>query len=120
MNIKDFFMLNDLRECRLKILFIEKQKQYGQDDDVFANNNAAAELVELSPESHSLMQASKHLAKLVRLAHRLDYPLQARGKLTLELMEQWKESMDDISVWMSIVNGLLEERFQKGMVEGGV
>ncbi len=113
MNIHDFMVLYDSREKCLRALFAEKNAQYGVCGDVFENNNIGSALANISPEKHALMQASKHFAKLIRLADELD-----KGVLPTDL-EAWRESMDDLSMWMFIINGLLEERFQRRMVKDG-
>ena len=115
MDINTFYELYNSREACLRVLFAEKHKQYGTNEDVFKNNMVAAALVKLSPESYLIANVSKHLAVLCTLSVGLsDNHVLGSSELT-----QWRESMDDISLWMSILNGLLEERFQRGVAEGG-
>lgn len=111
MNIDDFITLYESREKCLRALFTEKHAQYGTDEDVFQNNTVAAIVAELSPESHLLIQTTKHFGVLMRLAGALV------GDIDEKEMAQWRESMDDISLWMQILNGLLEERFQRGVAD---
>ena len=110
MNINDFEELWVSREACLFAKFFLKHKQYGTDEDVFQNNVLCAELADLSLEYTLIVQVCKHIALLSSRAKELDnFPL------TEKEMELWRESMDDISIWMFILNGLLEERFQRGV-----
>lgn len=108
MNIDNFISLCESREMYLKNLFIRKHTQYGTDEDVFKNNAKAAALSGLSPEKCLIAQVSKHIGLLGCYAEQLgDEPMLP------EKLQEWQESMDDVSLWMSILNGLLEERLQK-------
>ena len=103
----------------LRVLFVEKQMQYGIKEDVFQNNIQAAKLAGLSPERYLMANVSKHTAVLSDYAKALEA---TDGSIQEDELSKWRESMDDISVWMFILNGLLEERFQncqKGTVEDG-
>ncbi len=117
MNIKDFYVLYASRTECLLALFVEKHKQYGTDEDVFQNNIAAAKLVGLSPEDYLMTNVAKHIAVLAERASMLTGD--DKACISETEMAAWRESMDDVSVWMMLLNGLLEERFQKGTTGNG-
>ncbi len=116
MNISDFETLYGSREECLRALFLEKHAQYGTNEDVFKNNITAARLAELLPERFLMTNVAKHIAVLVDYAKLLD---EIPAPIRKNEMARWRESMDDVSVWMFILNGLLEERFQREAVENG-
>ncbi|KKM64853.1 hypothetical protein LCGC14_1497150 [marine sediment metagenome] len=112
-----FHELYQSRACCIQILFAEKNMQYGSDEDVFANNKKAAAIAQKQPEDFLMTQVAKHIALLCVRAETL---AGLDTGIAPEEMEAWRENMDDVSLWMFILNGLLEERFQKGIAEGGV
>lgn len=112
MNIKDFNELWRHRAMALRVKFAEKHNQYGTDIDVFENNEFCATLAELSPEQCLIVCVSKHIAVLAKYARML--AALTTKPISEKEMAKWRESMDDISIWMYILNGLLEERFQSG------
>ena len=116
MNIEDFYVLYASRTECLLALFEEKHRQYGTAESVFQNNIAAAVIAGISPESYLMTNVAKHVAVLAGYASQL---VATSDRISEEKMAAWRESMDDISVWMMILNGLLEERFQRGIAENG-
>ena len=117
MKREEFRELYRSRACCLEVLFANKNMEYGNDDDVFANNKRAAAIAQKEPEDFLMTQVAKHVGVLCARAETLqglDAPI------TPDEMELWRENMDDVSLWMFILNGLLEERFQKGITESGV
>ncbi len=110
MNIVDFEVLCKSREVALRMKLNVKQRQYGSVTDVFRNNKRAAALAGLTPERYLTTQFAKHAAVLCDYAEKLDEGI---GLIQDAEMRAWRESMDDISVWMFILNGLLEERYQR-------
>ncbi len=105
------------RQCCIQILFAEKNMQYGSEEDVFANNKRAAAIAGKQPEDFLMTQVAKHVGVLCARAETLS---SLDTGIMQEEMAKWRENMDDVSLWMFILNGLLEERFQRGMGTGGV
>lgn len=113
----DFHKLSTSRTDCIQMLFAEKNMQYGSDEDVFENNKRAAAIAGKEPEDFLMTQVAKHVGVLCARAETLSG---LDMGITQDEMEQWRKSMDDVSLWMFILNGLLEERFQKGVAESGV
>ncbi len=116
MKIDLFMQLWRFREMSLNVKFAEKHQQYGTDEDVFLNNIAAAKLAGLAPEAYLMANVAKHVAVLAGRAAMLT---DGDPRISEREMAMYRESMDDTSVWMFILNGLLEERFQRGLAENG-
>jgi len=110
MKRKLFYELFRSRLFCIQTLFVNKNKQYGNTTDVFANNRKAAEIAGKQPEDFLMTQVTKHVALLCSRA----------SALTKVDMLAWRENMDDVSLWMYVLNGLLEERFQRGLTEDGI
>ncbi len=111
----EFHKLYASRAVAIRILFIHKNVQYGDDEDVFANNKRAAAIAGKQPEDFLMTQVAKHVGVLCARAETLS---SLDAPITQEEMELWRENMDDVSLWMFILNGLLEERFQRGIRSG--
>jgi len=99
MNSTDFEELYRKREARLRALFERKKAQYAGKENVFENNVRAARLTGLSPEKYVLCHVAKHVAVLGQYADRQE-----------PNMDAWRESLDDVAVWMTILEGLLEDK----------
>jgi len=112
MKIDEFLKLYSSRELCLHTKFAEKQAAYGADEDAFKNNRRAAALAGLSVERWLITQFAKHAAQLCSLAEKIT---SANDTIDDDELEMWRESMDDISTWMFILNGLLEERYQRSV-----
>jgi len=117
MKRKLFYELFRSRLFCIQTLFVNKNKQYGNTTDVFANNRKAAEIAGKQPEDFLMTQVTKHVALLCSRASALTND---NDKLTEVDMLAWRENMDDVSLWMYVLNGLLEERFQRGLTEDGI
>ncbi len=117
MKLGDFIELCMSREKCLSTLFRIKNKQYGDHDDVFANNKKAAAIAGREPEDFLMTQVAKHVGVLCARAATL---AGLDTGIAQEEMEAWRENMDDVSLWMYILNGLLEERFQRDLAPTAV
>lgn len=112
-----FHKLYVSRVQAIQTLLAAKSMNYGSSTDVFENNKRAAEIAGKQPEDFLMIQVTKHVAALCMRAAALTSD---DDKLTEEDIKLWRENMDDVSLWMFLLNGLLEERFQKGVAESEV
>ena len=115
MNALLFETLYKSRAEALRMKLGIKNDQYGGDDDFFENNRRAADVAGLTMERSTLVLAAKHFATLCRYAEDLDMLnvlFSDAPALTEDMLAKWRESMDDISIYMDLLNGMLEERYQ--------